>query len=103
MGPVILLAASVAAIFFYIRIRRATTSGRSPSIMRYFGGALVVAALAYAAGTATGIYVACSSPDSGNLCGLYGVFGIGPLLAGIAIFVYALVQSRRYARERGYS
>jgi len=32
---------------------------------------------------------------AGNLCGLAGVFGTGPLLSGLAILVYAHVWARR--------
>ena len=40
-------------------------------------------------GTMLGIVAACSPASAGNLCGLAGVFGIGPLTAALAMVVYA--------------
>jgi hypothetical protein len=56
----------------------------------YFGVALLVGIGAYIVGTAIGIYFACSSPTSGNLCGVYGALGVGPLLSGLALVLYGL-------------
>jgi len=96
IGPLVLVAALVAMIYFYAKV---PASHRSSSILRYLGVVLLVGVLAYFAGAAIGIYAACSSPSSGNLCGLYGVFGIGPLLSGVAIFVYALFWAKRNLKE----
>lgn len=95
IGPLILFAGLVSMAFFYVRGRMASASGHAPGILRYLGAAALVGGIAYVAGTAVGIYGACSSPDSGNLCGLYGVFGLGPLFSGVAIFLYALSWARR--------
>lgn len=46
------------------------------------------------AGSAAGIWLACSSVDSSNLCGLVGIFGLGPLLAGVAIWSCAYILTR---------
>lgn len=35
-----------------------------------------------------GIATFCAGDAAGNLCGLGGVFGLGPLLAGIAIALF---------------
>jgi hypothetical protein len=95
LGPMVLLAGSVAMIVLYFSSRKASLSNRTPSFAAYIGVALFVGILAYAAGTATGIYMACSSADPGNLCGLYGVFGVGPMLSGLALFIYALFWANR--------
>jgi hypothetical protein len=49
----------------------------------------VVGVAALFVGTALGIAVFCSSEKMGNLCGLGGVFGLGPLLAGISLVIHA--------------
>jgi hypothetical protein len=94
IGPLTLLTALVVMIYVYIRYRLRAPE-RAPSVVRYVGVALLVGVLAYVAGAAVGIYAACSLPNPGNLCGLYGVFGIGPLLSGIAIVVYAGFWAKR--------
>ena len=96
IGPLVLLASLVAMIFLYAKV---PASDRTSSILGYLGAALIVGVLAYLAGAAIGIYAACSSSSSGNLCGLYGVFGIGPLLSGVAIFVYALFWRREIPKD----
>ncbi len=98
IGPIVLLAGLVAMIYFYVRYRDGSTSDHTSSAVRYFGIALLVGIFAYIAGAAMGIHAACSPPSVGNLCGLYGVFGVGPWLAGIAIFLYALVWTKKAHR-----
>jgi hypothetical protein len=48
----------------------------------------VAAVVGYFIGTAVGISFACAAP-AGNLCGLYGVFIIGPLGSAFAILLTA--------------
>ena len=50
--------------------------GRSLMAIGLGAGGLIV-------GTWLGIQYFCSSNDAGNLCGFGGVFGIGPLFAGL--------------------
>jgi hypothetical protein len=95
IGPWALLISLVAMVFFYIRYRKVPASDRALSVVGYFGVTLALGLLAYVVGAAAGIFAACSSDSSGNLCGLYGVFGTGPLLAGIAIFYFALIRARK--------
>jgi len=59
---------------------------------------LVAGFVASVAGTFAGIEVMCSSDDAGNLCGLWGVFGAGPLVAGIALWLFGPVCGRRMRR-----
>ncbi len=93
-GPVAFFAGGFAVIFFYFRYRDAAEPKRHPSIAMYFLGVAIVAVVTYVIGTAMGIWAACSVETAGNLCGLIGVFGLGPLLAGIAMFVYAVRWSK---------
>jgi hypothetical protein len=48
-------------------------------------------------GTMLGIAFFCSAASAGNLCGLGGVFGVGPLAAGLCMGVYPLLKL--YARR----
>jgi peptidoglycan biosynthesis protein MviN/MurJ (putative lipid II flippase) len=89
IGPVALLAALISVPMYYLAYRRAQEPKRPRSVARYLLVVLVVGAAAYAIGTVIGIAVACASDTAGNLCGLAGVFGVGPLLAAAAIVLYA--------------
>jgi hypothetical protein len=94
LGPLVLLAGIAACIVLYLRRRRAAPSVAADSAPRFFGLAMLVGIVAWLLGTVIGIYAACSASGAGNLCGLYGVFGVGPMCAGIAIFAYAIVRRR---------
>jgi hypothetical protein len=90
IGAIALLGGLVATIYFYVSRRKASPPEQAPSFALYFGVAILVGIGAYIVGTAIGIYFACSSPTSGNLCGVYGSLGVGPLLSGLALFLYGL-------------
>lgn len=47
------------------------------------------------AGSMIGVFAACSGANPGNLCGLHGVFGAGPLATGIALFAHGVWWNRR--------
>jgi hypothetical protein len=64
------------------------------SLLRFIALALVIGVVAYVAGAAIGIAAFCSAAGSGNLCGLGGVFGAGPLLSGICIGGFACLWLR---------
>jgi hypothetical protein len=89
MAPIALLAALVAVPIYYVIYRYAPDPKKEVSVVRYVLVALAVGAGAYVIGTIVGIAVACSPANAGNLCGLVGVFGVGPLLAAAAILMYA--------------
>lgn len=99
IGLVALCAGAAATIYFYVRCRTRLAPERMPSIARYFGAAVLIGIGSYVAGTMLGILGACFKDDAGNLCGLYGVFGVGPLLAGIALFLHGLSWNRRAGRS----
>jgi len=62
---------------------------KDTSLLRYGMVVLGIGVAAFVAGTALGIAAFCSTASSGNLCGLGGVFGVGPLLSGLCISGYA--------------
>jgi len=57
--------------------------------------ALAAGAATFIAGAAVGVAVFCASASAGNLCGLGGIFGTGPLLSGVCVGWYALVWLKR--------
>ncbi len=89
IGPVVLLlglTVSIALAAFGFARR---SDDKMKWLGRYILGLAIVGVVALFAGAALGIAVFCSSEKMGNLCGLGGVFGSGPLLAGIALAIYA--------------
>ena len=90
-GPLAALAGVVATLLIYFVFPRAPGAERR-SFWRYLGTSLIAGCIGYGVGTAIGIGIACSTPRGGNLCGLMGIFGTGPLLAGISMFAYACYQ-----------
>jgi hypothetical protein len=59
------------------------------SRLRYVLVVLAIGAVAFIGGSVLGIAAFCSDASSGNLCGLGGLFGVGPMLAGVCIGGYA--------------
>jgi hypothetical protein len=90
LGALALLGGLLATICFYGKLRKDSGPGPAPALARYFGVAILIGIAGYVAGTAIGIYFACSVPAAGDLCGLYGALGVGPLLSGVALFLYGL-------------
>jgi hypothetical protein len=79
------LFALVGAIFLYRQHCLARPKHRIPALI-YAAIILICAAAGYFFGMIFGIDYACS-PPAGNLCGLAGVFVIGPLSSAVAIIV----------------
>ena len=98
IGPLALLAAVLLLPLFYMTYRRAPEPKRQLSAVRYVALAFLAGALAYVVGTTVGILAACSSANAGNLCGLTGVFGVGPVLAAGAITTYGYLSTRNARR-----
>ena len=66
----------------------------SPGKSRALNRLLVAAGLGvigFVAGTWLGIEYFCSPGDAGNLCGLGGVFGTGPLVAGLGLMAGSIL------------
>ena len=99
VGPAVLLLALIFMLIYFLSWRSAPEPKKHLSGWIYLLLCLVAAVPAFIAGTAAGIWLACSSPDSSNLCGLVGVFGLGPLLAGVAIWccAYFLTKNAKQA------
>ena len=57
-------------------------------LLRYALVLVAIGTAAFIAGAAIGIAAFCSTESSGNLCGLGGVFGVGPFLSGISMGGY---------------
>jgi hypothetical protein len=85
LGAITLSGGLLATIYFYVVCRDASAPRQGPSLVRYFAVAILIGIGGYIAGTAIGIYFACSSPAAANLCGVYGALGVGPLLAGLCL------------------
>jgi hypothetical protein len=74
------------AVVIYSRHCRARPEHRLPGIA-YILILLVCAIIAFPFGTFYGISWACSSPECGNLCGVFGFFVTGPFASSIAILL----------------
>ncbi len=99
LAAVVLLTGSPSVIYCYIRMRRESDIDAGvPSLLRYFALAAVVGFVAYMAGSAIGIAAGCSVHNAGNLCGIWGALGLGPLLAGVALWGYGPWWRRRLAK-----
>jgi uncharacterized membrane protein len=98
LGAVVLVTGFLATVFFYVSLRQSPSQEATPSFIRYFFFAGLLCLLAYIAGTAVGIYGACRSENSGNLCGIWGALGVGPLSAGVALWSYGFLWRRRLAQ-----
>jgi hypothetical protein len=82
----------VVAIFFAARCyalhsRRRPQSERRFPLVGYVLVLFLCAIIAYSFGLYFGNSWACSSPQSGNLCGLIGIFVAGPFSSALAIFL----------------
>jgi hypothetical protein len=85
LGPISPLVALLSAILFYNRHRdRVEPERRVPGIA-YVLAVIIFGVLAGYFGVIFGIDLACNSPASGNLCGLWGFFVTGPFLMALAI------------------
>lgn len=90
-GWIAALAGIAATPCLYYLYPRTPETQRRP-FLRYLLGSAAAGCVGYVAGTALGIVIACSTPRGGNLCGLMGLFGLGPLLMGIFTFASACWQ-----------
>jgi purine-cytosine permease-like protein len=78
------------AVFFYARhCRERPERDRRIPIALYVVVLLICTCIAYWLGVGLGAAWACSIPKSGNLCGLIGVFVVGPLVASLAVISVA--------------
>jgi hypothetical protein len=98
LGPPVFGLALILLPVFYLSWRAAPEPKKPLSLMTFLLLSLGAGVLAFMVGMATGIFIACSVRNPGNLCGLVGVFGLGPLLSGIVIAGVTYVLSRNAKR-----
>ena len=89
-----------AAVYYYVRYRDAPEPKRHPSGLLYALAVLGVAIVAFAIGSLAGISVACRSTGGSNLCGLWGLFISGPLLATAAMITFARLWMKNAVKPR---
>lgn len=89
LGPLSLLAGLIAAVAIYV-MKPGTAAGGRVTFSRYVAVTLGAGIAAFCAGSALGIGIACFAVNAGNLCGLVGIFGLGPLLSGVAMIAAAV-------------
>jgi hypothetical protein len=102
---VLLIAAMLSPIFaigfatYYYRLfRRAPEPKLAVPAVAFIAILLISALISYFLGIGIGVEVACSSASSGNLCGLFGYFVLGPLFSSLSIILVAKFWST-YARK----
>lgn len=97
-GPIVLglgLAVAIGCFAFHLLAPR---PGPRRPLLRFVLVLAAVGVAAFIAGTVIGIAAFCSTARTGNLCGLGGVFGVGPMLSGSCMGGYALFWVRRIRR-----
>jgi len=95
VGPIVLgLGLLLAGVCIVIRLLSPGPKVGA-SVPGFLLRALAVGAATFIAGAVAGVAVFCSSASSGNLCGLGGIFGTGPLLCGVSVGWYAVVWLKR--------
>jgi hypothetical protein len=87
LGPVSPLVALLFAVLFYNRHRNRIEPERRVPGIAYVLAVIVCGVISGCFGVIFGIQLACDSPASSNLCGLWGFFVTGPLLMALAIFL----------------
>jgi hypothetical protein len=99
IGPIALLAAVISVPICYLGYRRAPEPKSRLAVVRFVLGTLGAGVVAYLVGVVVGVAVACAPESAGNLCGLVGLFGVGPLVSAVAIATYACLRARSAARS----
>lgn len=97
-GPAILGLALILLPMLYLSRRSTNVPKKRLPLPFYLFASLGSGVLFYGVGTAAGIGLECFAENAGNLCGLTGFFGLGPLLAGLAIAGTALWLLRNARR-----
>jgi hypothetical protein len=91
VGPVTFLAGlGVAVVSLLVQLTRPDRMATLRRALKTAG----IAILGFGAGAMVGIAIFCSSASGGNLCGLGGVFGLGPFTAGLCLGIRALTTLR---------
>ncbi|MGB7212347.1 MAG: hypothetical protein WBC97_06915 [Gemmatimonadales bacterium] len=96
--PLLFIGALIALPILYVSYRNAPGPKQELSVLRYIAVTTTAGVAGFIAGTMAGILAACSSASSGNLCGLIGVFGVGPVVSALSIFFSARYLTRQALR-----
>lgn len=97
IGPVVLLLGLIVSIALTMFGFTRQGDNKARWLGRYVLTSAAIGIVALFVGAALGIAVFCSAEKMGNLCGLGGIFGSGPLLTGISLAIYAYRRVRRHA------
>ena len=95
VGPIVFGLGLLAAIGCCAVFLFTPRQSKGAMLLRYLLVVFAVGVASFAAGAAIGIALFCTNAGSGNLCGLGGVFGVGPLLSGISIAGYSFHWVRK--------
>jgi len=95
IGPVVFVLGLLMALACCTIYLSTSKPRKDASLLRYVLALLAMGAVTFIAGAAIGIAAFCSSGSSGNLCGLGGIFGVGPFLSGISMGGYGYFWLRR--------
>lgn len=88
-GPIVFVIGVVFALACLVIHSLGAAPKKDISRLRYVLNVLATGVAAFVAGSVLGIAAFCADASSGNLCGLGGVFGVGPLFSGLCISGYA--------------
>lgn len=97
-GLLALLLGCVSVAAYYVAYRRAPPPKQARSSGMYVIAAAGAGFMGFVAGMSLGIVLACFTEGAGNLCGLAGIFGTGPIAAGLAMLTYAHLWHRSARR-----
>jgi hypothetical protein len=87
------LVALISAIIFYVHHRDRVEPERRVPVIAFILALIVCAVIAGCFGLYLGLNLACNSPTSGNLCGLWAFLVTGPILMALGIFLVGLAVS----------
>ena len=94
LGLISPIAALLSAVLFYARHRNRVEPERRVSAIAYTLAVIACGIIGGLFGLILGIKLACNSPTSSNLCGIWGFLVTGPLACALAIFLVGLAVSQ---------
>ena len=100
IGLISPLGALVSAILFYVHHRDRVEPARRVPVIAFILALIICVVIAGCFGLYLGLNLACGSPTSGNLCGLWAFLVTGPILMALGIFLVGLTISLLQPRTR---
>lgn len=79
------------------RLLKQLARGPRAAVLGHAAVALALAVGGWLVGGSLGLWALCAPASAGNLCGLGGVLGSGPLVAGLALAAWAWRTGREAA------